>query len=193
MKIPTPIELHPRLTELESKRNTLHIERTAKVAEAAIIRARIQKSPSNGNVAENRVRVILGESPLPDSAPDMTRLEQLLLELNDLNRAIGILDGAIQKEKTVASRLVLNAVKPHVTILGTTFAKAFLDLHAAHLDYNKYIDAVENVGVSVSGLRVCPNGVGFPTDLSGQYSYGIRDFIDAGFLQTSDMPKVLRP
>jgi hypothetical protein len=69
LKIPTPAELHPRLSELETKRNALHVERTGKVAEAATIRARIQTTPSNGNVAENRVRVILGETPLPDAAP----------------------------------------------------------------------------------------------------------------------------
>ena len=193
MKIPNPTVLNPRIGELEAKRTPLHAEKSAKVAEAAIIRARIQQSPSSGNAAENRVRAILGEAPLPDAAPDMSRLEQLLLELNDLNKAIAIIESKIREEKIVASRMVLDAVKPDVGRLGTTFAKAFLELHAAHLGFNKFIDAIEDVGVSVTALRLCPNGVGFPTDLSGQYMYGIRDFIDAGFLQKSDMPKVLQP
>ena len=66
--IPKPTELHPRISELENKRNTLNTEKTVKVAEAAAIRTRIQISPSSGNAADNRVRAILGEAPLPDAA-----------------------------------------------------------------------------------------------------------------------------
>jgi hypothetical protein len=84
MKIPKLTEVNPLLAELETKRNTLHTQKTAKVAEAAVIRARIQDSPSQGNTAENRVREILGETLLPDAAPDMSRLEALLVELNTI-------------------------------------------------------------------------------------------------------------
>jgi hypothetical protein len=192
MKIPTPTELHPRLSELESKRNALHAEKTAKVAEAAVIRARIQESPSTGNVAENRVRQILGEPSLPDSAPDMARLEQLLLELNDLNKAIGILDGAIQAEKTRASRMVCEAVRPEVTKLGTAFAKAFLALHTAQHAYHDYLDQIQDTGASVSSLpHVFISGLGSSRDRSGTFMYGTKDFIEAGYLTPSDMPKVL--
>jgi hypothetical protein len=190
--IPTLTELHPRISELEGKRYALQIEKNAKVAEAAIIRARIQESPSAGNAAENRVRAILGEPVSPDVPPDMLRLDALLRELNDMNKALGILDANIQKERVVASRLVLAAVKSDVATLGKAFAKAFLDLHTCHLGYNKFIDSLEDVGVSVSALRVCPNGLGFPTDLSGTYMYGVCEFIEAGYLEKSQMPKVLR-
>jgi hypothetical protein len=191
--IPTPTELHPRLTELESKRNALHAEKTAKVAEAAIIRARIQQSPSNGNGAENRVRAILGEPILPDSAPDMARLEQLLLELNDLNRAIGILDGAIQKERDVASRLVCDSVRPEVQRLGTKFAKTLLDLYAAQDEYHSYLDAVEDTGARIGSLgRIWINGLGSVRDPCGGYQYAMREFVDAGCLIRSSIPEAVR-
>jgi hypothetical protein len=190
--IPKPAELNPRLSELEGKSNTLHAEKAAMVAEAAIIRTRIQQSPSNGNVAENRVRKILGEPSLPDAAPDMTRLEQLLLKLDDLNRAIGILYGAIQKEKTVASRLVCEAVRPEVTKLGTAFARAFLALHAAQHKYHDYLDQIQDTGASVGSLpHVFISGLGSSRDRSGTFMYGTKDFIEAGYLTPSDMPKVL--
>jgi len=193
MKIPTPTELHPRIVELENKRNALHAEKAGKVAEAAIIRARIQESPSNGNVAENRIRIILGEAALPDAAPDMPRLEQLLTELNDLNSAIGRLDSAIQAERDIASRLVCKAVAPEADRLAKKFAAAFIELHTAHSDYNTFLDAVENTGARISSLgRVWPNSLGHPKDASGPYHYGFREFIDAGYLIRSQVPEAVR-
>jgi hypothetical protein len=190
--IPKPTELNPRLSELQNKQRALHAEKTAKVAEAAIIRARIQDSPSNGNSAENRVRAILGEALLPDTAPDMLRLQHLLQELDTINGAIGRLDSEIQKEHAVASRLVCETVKPEVTRLGKGFAKAFLQLHSAHSEYVRYLDAIEDTGASTTSLgRVWPNSLGHPKDLSGPYMYGLQEFIDAGFLDA--MPKVLVP
>jgi hypothetical protein len=192
-QIPTPTELHPRLSELEGKRNALHAEKTAKVAEAATIRARIQESPSNGNVADNRVRIILGQAPLPDTAPDMARLDRLLLELNDLNRAIGILDGAIQNERDVASRLVCKTVAPEADRLGKKFAVAFIELHTAHSEYNAFLDAVEDTGARISSLgRVWPNALGHPKDASGPYHYALREFVDAGYLVRSQVPEAVR-
>jgi hypothetical protein len=192
-KIPTPTELHPRIAELESKRNKLQTEKTAKVAEAATVRARIQESPSTGNGAENRVRAILGESPLPDSAPDMPRLEQLLTELNDLNRAIGILDNEIRNQRDIGSRMVCEAVKPDVTKRAQAFANAFLDLYAAHQEYDRYLDEVENTGTNISSLnRVFPNYLGSSRDPCGGYHYSLRDFVDGGIIARSDIPQVIR-
>jgi len=193
MKIPKPAELHPRLTELEIKRNKLHTEKTAKVAEAAIIRARIQDSPSNGNAAENRVRAILGEALLPDTAPDMPRLEQLLRELQDINGAIGILENAIYNEKAIASRLVCEAMKPEVTKRANAFATALIDLHAANSEYDRFLEEIENTGTNISSLgRVSINGLGSVKDPCGQYHYGLREFVDLGYLARSDMPKAIR-
>jgi hypothetical protein len=191
--IPTPAELHPRLTELETKRSKLHTEKTAKVAEAAIIRARLQESPSAGNAAENRVRLILGEAALPDSAPDMPRLEQLLIELNDLNRAIGILDNEIYNQRNMASRLVCNAMKPEVTKRGSAFAKALIDLHVTHTEYDRFLDEIENTGTNISSLnRIFLSHLGSPRDPCGAYHYMARDFIEAGYASKSDLHKAIR-
>jgi len=191
--IPTPKELHPRLTELESKRSELHAEKMAKVAETAIIRARIQESPSTGNAAENRVRAILNEAPLTDAAPDMLKLEQLLKELSDLNSAIGRLDSAIQTERDTASRLVCKVVAPEADRLGKKFAAAFMALHTSHSEYNAFLDAVENTGARISSLgRVWPNSLGHPRDASGAYHYGLREFVEAGYLVRSQVPEAIR-
>jgi hypothetical protein len=188
--IPTPSELHPRIAELESKRNALHAEKITMVAEAAMLRARIQESPSNGSAAENRVRAILGEPTIPDVSPDMPRLQELLVKLQAVNTALAILDGEIQKQRLVGQRLVLESVKPEVDGLGRKFATAFLDLHTAHTNYNKIIDSLEDIGVSA--IRVLPYGLGWPTDRSGTYHYGTREFVEAGYLKASEIPKAIQ-
>jgi plasmid stability protein len=193
MTIPTPNELNPHLAELKAKRNSLHTQKTAKVAETAIIRARIQDSPRQGNAAENRVRAILGEPLLPESAPDMPRLEALLVELNTINAALGTLDNRIQVENAKASRLVCEAVKPEVTKRATAFAKALIDLHAANLEYDRYLDEVENTGANISSLnRVFLPFIGASRDSCGGYHYSMREFVDAGIIARSQMPEIIR-
>jgi hypothetical protein len=193
MKIPTPAELHPRIVELVSKRNILQAQKAAKVSEAAIIRARIQNAPSNGNEDENRVRAILGEAPVPTTAPDMERLDELLKDIHALNSAIGILDNEIHNQRNIGSRLVCEAIQPEVTKRAKAFAKALIDLHAANIEYDSYLDEVENTGTNISSLnRIFLSYLGSARDPCGAYHYSMRDFVDAGYLERSEMPKAIR-
>jgi hypothetical protein len=104
---------------------------------------------------------------------------------------MGTIDAAILHETHIASNKLLEAVKPEVTRLGSNFAKAFLALHAAHLAFDQYVSSLEDAGGNVSALRIRPNGLSHPTDRSSAYFYGVREFIDANFLNKNDMPKVL--
>lgn len=193
MKIPKLTERNPRLGELESKRNGLHAEKASKVAEAAVVRVRLQQAPNNGNAAENRVRHLLGEAPLPSAAPDMSRLEALLTELHDLNKAISILDASIQNEKAIASRAVCSEVKPEVTRLGKNFAKALVALHSTHSEYIKFLDSVEDTGASIGSLgRVWPSGLGHFADRSGTYHYAFREFLETGLIDKASIPEAVR-
>ncbi|MEH2485769.1 hypothetical protein [Bradyrhizobium sp. AZCC 2230] len=192
MKIPLLNEVNPHRAELEAKRISLHAQKTAKVAEAAAVRVRLQEAPSAGNAAENKVRAILGETLLPDTAPDMQRLETLLVELNTLNTALGKLDGQIATEKSVASRLVCEQVRPELTRLGKKFAQAFVDLHTAQHEYHSFLEKIQDTGAGIGSLPyVFISGLGSARDCSGTFVYGIKDFIEAGYLAQSDMPKVL--
>jgi hypothetical protein len=193
MKIPTPAELDPHLAELESKRTTLHAEKTVKVAEATALRARIAESPSVGNVAENRVRAILDQPLLPDVSADIPRLEALLTELNTINSALGRLDSLIQTEEAKASRLVCGEVWPEVSKRADAFAKAMIDLHTAHIEYDKYLDQVESTGANISSLkRVFFSYLGSPLARSAGYHYCFAEFVDSGILDRSDVPAEVR-
>lgn len=193
MKLPTPKEVHPILIELETKRNSLNAEKAYKVTEAAMVRARLQTSPSTGSAAENKLRAILGQPLVPDDAPDLPRLQALLEELNVINAALNKLDGIIRKERDVASRLACEVVRPEVMKRAKAFAKALLEMHTANLEYDRYLDDIENTGTNVSSLnRIFLSYIGSPRDPCGGYHYSMRDFVDAGIISRSEMPQAIR-
>jgi HK97 family phage prohead protease len=158
----------PRLTELQDKRSVLLTERTSDVADLAALRAK--ETPNAGNASENRVRAILGEPLLLDVAPDRQAIQTLLQKIPTLNGSIGIIDGLIAAEKAVASRLLCEAQKPEVTKRGKAFAKAFVDLHAAQLEYHAYLDKIQDAGASIGSLpHVFIHGLGDARDRSGTF------------------------
>lgn len=179
----------PRLSDLQSKRNAELTKKTALAAEIANLRAKLaRESPSDGNAADNRVRAIMGEPVLPDTRPDTVSLGEMLQEMQIINRSIAIFDGLITKEKDVASKLLCQAEEEEVTKRGKAFAKAFVDLHASQRAYHEYLDKIQDTGASISSLpHVFINGLGDARDRSGTFFYGMRDFIEAGYL--SSMPK----
>ena len=122
---------------------------------------------------------------------DPERLGQLLRELEDLNIAEKIIGGQIQNEEQQAGKKLIDSQKEEIKRRGNRWAKAYVDVHPAHLDYEELIDALEDAGASVGHLRIRPNGVSHTHDRSGNYFYAIQEFIEAGFLSKGDMPKVL--
>jgi hypothetical protein len=138
------------------------------------------------------VRRILGEEPVAVVPPDTARLAFLLTELEDLNAAMSTIDAAILTETRIANNKLIDSVRPEIARLGNNFAKAFVDLHAAHLAFDEYTDSLEDAGASVGQFRMRPNGLSHPKDLSGAYAYGLKEFIDSGFLNNSNLPKVFK-
>jgi hypothetical protein len=161
--------------------------------ECATIRARMQSaSPDPGNERLNRVNALLGRSTAPVVQPDDMRLQTLLVEIQDLQNAVSVIDRQIEAEEQAASRKLVKSEWSEIERRGNKYAKAFVDFYAAHLDFDEHLDRLEDVGASVGQFRVRPNGVSSPKDPSGSYFYGLREFIDAGFLSKSDTPKVFK-
>jgi hypothetical protein len=191
--IPTPAQLHPRIRELETKLSILQAKQIAMKAEAAIIRARMQDAPSNGNAYDNRVRLILGEAPIPTTAPDAERLDELLRDLQAVNSAIGVLVHDIYNQKQMGSRLVCDAVRPEVVKRAKVFAKAFIALHAAHADYDGFIDSIEGNGTNVASLnRIFINSLGSTRDPCAGYHYSLMDFVDGKIISREELPVAVR-
>ena len=191
--IPKSEALHPVIIEKESKRNKLQTTKVAMVAECTMLRARIQDAPSQGNASDNRVRAILGEAPVPTTAPDVVRLDERLKDLQAINSAIGVLDHELYNERNIGSRLVCDSLKPEVTKRAKVFAQALISLHAAHADYENCIDQIENDGVNVASLnRIHLSHMGSPRDPSGTYHYSLIEFVDSGIISRDSIPLAVR-
>jgi hypothetical protein len=119
---------------------------------------------------------------------DAESLTQMQHELEDLDVAVKTIDGKIQNETRLASNKLLEAVKPELLQRGSKYANAFLALRCEHFEYNQFVDAIEDAGGNISTLRLTPNGLSDPRDASGSYAYGLREFVEAGFLPKSVVP-----
>jgi hypothetical protein len=182
----------PRLSTVRAKMAELQVEKARLKADGAVIRSRIQNAPHPGNEHERRVKEILGETPVAVELSDADQLRSLQRKIETIDAALAVLDAEFQKELRIVNNDLVVSVRPEIKRLGSKFADAFRDLHAAHLEFDDYIDDLENVGASVGQFRIRPNGLSHPKDLSGSYAYGLKEFIDLGFFQKSNMPKVLR-
>jgi hypothetical protein len=191
MKLPTLDSFSPRRSVLRSKRAELFVNINNLKSQCAVIRARMQDSPSPGNLHENRLRQILGEAPVVVSLPDPEQLRTLQKELEILNAAVSTIDAAILAETRIASNKMREAVKPEVTRLGNKFAKAFLALRDEHLEYVEFVEKLDEAGGNVSAIRITPNGLSDPRDRSSNYQYGLREFAEAGFISHSVVRKVI--
>jgi hypothetical protein len=191
MKIPPLDSFSPRLPMLRGKKAELHVNISDLKAQCSVIRARMQDSPSPGTESENRLRQILGEKPVVVSLPDPEQLRTLQKELEVLNAAVSIIDTAILAETRTASNLLLEAVRPEINRLGSKFAKAFLALRSEHLEYVELVDKIDDAGGNISALRITPVGLSDPRDRSGNYSYAMREFAEAGFISKSLAPKAI--
>jgi hypothetical protein len=191
MKIQNLDSYRERLPQLRTKRAELHVENTQDKAQCAIIRQRMAEAPDPGNANERRVAEILGNQPVAVELPDAEQLLALQKKIEARNAAISILDAEIQKEERLASKAMLEAVRPDVNRLGSQFAKDYLASRDSHLAYVKLVDAIEEAGGNVSTLRITPAGLSDPRDRSGNYQYALREFAEAGSLNPSLAPKVI--
>jgi hypothetical protein len=181
-----------RLVQLRQKRAERHVIISNLKSQCAVIVARLQDAPNPGNEREIRLREILGEPPIAVSLSDPDQLTALRKELESQNAAVSIIDQEILIETRYANNRLIESVSSEISRLGKKFADAFRDLHQAHLDFDEYIDGLEDVGANVGQFRIRPNGLSHPKDSSGSYAYGLKEFIDSGLFSKSNMPKVLR-
>ena len=183
-KIPRPEGLNPVITEKKNLLSALNAESATIRADIATTNARMLETPNPGTSAANRIRAKLGQALLPDAEPDLERIKKQRIDLHDVNSAIAILHSEIEKQKTIASRMICDELRPEVTRLGKNFAKAFQNLHAAHSEYNQFLDSVEDTGAAVSPLgRVWPSSLGHPREVSGGYYWGFKEFLEAGLIE----------
>lgn len=185
-------QLNPRLKEVEDRKNALDAHRTSLVKQCGALREAIRNG-DNGNAAERRVQQIIAGATPTIAEPLFDELNARLVELNDVNSALGTLDILIQRERAVASKAACDLVRPEVEKSAKAFATAYLDLYKAHVAYEETLDSVERQGVIISSLnRIWLSSLGSVKDPSGAYKYSFDDFVMAGALSKADVPELVR-
>jgi hypothetical protein len=123
--------------------------------------------------------------------PDEDFLTQTLRKLGDVIVASEIVGSTIQTEERIAGNKQREAVQPEIDRLGNIFGKAFLATRDAHIEYETFVNQLEDAGGNVSVLRISPAGLVNPSERNSPYAYGLRELSEAGFLPKTDVPKVL--
>jgi hypothetical protein len=195
LTIPKPEEIHaPYRDELKGA-TELSLSTGPLRNEIAQLRAMLH---SQGNVfatppESDRVRALAGET-LPPRLPSLQeQLNSKLVELDNRQRAMELRNNKVRQELTVASRMVCAESKPEIDRLGRIYAKAYVELHAAHSEYFRFFDAIEATGASTSSLpKVYPHALGDPADRSGPYHWAMKEFLEAGLIDKASIPAEVR-
>lgn len=191
MKFPTLEDSSPVLRDKLQRRSEIAATTNAKKFEASIIAARIaDKKEQPGNIESNRIKRLLNQEAPLDVLSDREELNKLRGELEFLDRTFHAIDAEIQNEKTAASFLVCDKVRPEHDRLAKQFATRLLALHDAHSEYTNFVESIEETGARTTSLGVIqPTFLGSPRDKSGCYHYSLRDFSDAGHIARSQIPE----
>jgi hypothetical protein len=123
---------------------------------------------------------------------DPERLSQLLRELEDLNIAVSIINGKIQTEEQLAGSKLIASEMDEINLRRGKLAKSLVCVCGEDSEYDQYLDSLESAGASVGHYRIRLPGLGSPRDISSGYAYSLREFIDAGVLKRSDLPKAFQ-
>jgi hypothetical protein len=185
-------QINPKLKQLEDRKVALDARKAALIEECTHLRQAIRDG-QNGSDSERRVKqIIAGEIPT-NATPLTEELNSVLVELNDVNSALGTLDALVQNERRVASRAACDLVRPEVDKSAKAFAAAYVNLYNTHVEYENTLESVERQGVNISSLnRIWLSSLGSVHDPSGSYHYCFEDFISSGALSKRDVPEAVR-
>jgi hypothetical protein len=125
-----------------------------------------------------------------ESLSDRDQLQANLQRLEVINPAISTLDAEILKQSSLASAKMIESQMDEIKRLGKRFAEAFLATRDTHLEYETFVNRLEDAGGNVSALRISPAGLVNPSERNSIYAYGARELSEAGFLP-NDVQKVL--
>lgn len=192
--IPKLVDHSTALAELTAKRDDLASRLVAKEAEKlAYARQSEVEHEQAIDPADARVAALLGAPPPPQRSGRREVLAQMAEEIRDIKRAVEILEAQISVERTKATSVVLEKVAPEYRRRIRAIVDAFKSVHAANVELRDLTTALEDQGISWSGLGVvAPRSLGRPTDPYSPIAMYLKGASDLGFITRSDIPEGLR-
>lgn len=200
-KFPRPEDVSPKFVELRENAARIGREiddlrhRQRALADAGAIRNDAKGDGRVDVAAEARVAKILGRQPLkrepgPDIEKDIRAIDR---DIKDREAALAVLDREIDRERRVASAIIMQRLEPQYRELISHICKSLLQLHDANRRYNAFADHINNGGIDWSGINGMPPWfLGHPNNPDGNMARYLREAVEGGFMKLSEFPAEFR-
>lgn len=177
-------ELMPKRDAIGARLAELEGERLAAII--AFHETGVEPAPPPADPAALRVAELLGEAP-PQVAPGAReRLAELAQRIHDMKRALAVVDGRIQVERSKATAAVLAKVAPEYRQRIRAVAEAYKAAVAAQNNLKDLTDQLDAQELVWSSMGV----VGpMPADSARRF---LEDAARQGFVTVAEIPEELR-
>jgi hypothetical protein len=190
------IKYSDRHLELIDKRNELGA-RLAQVTADALALSRQEQTndttPVEGAI-EQRLAKIMGQEVPPPTPSRLARLSEMAGEIRDLRDAVDFLDAQILVERNMDETAYRAGIAPDFRKKVRAVVLAMKTVHAANLELQEIVDAIENQGMALGSLLTHPpHYIGHPRDTNGTSARFFRDSVEIGAIEKHEFPKELLP
>lgn len=188
-----------RRNELTLKQSSLQLELNELAHELANFRASeaAGRRPVD-HEADRRVAALVdGVAPVAVQPPPhmaaLEKIKQKNQEVDDIKKAIEILDDRISKLVWSASAKVCEKVAPIYAERVAAVARALIKLHAEHVLYDDFADAMNNERVWWAQLNpMPPRFLDASRDKNGNVARYLKEAAASGFISADEIPERLR-
>lgn len=189
-----------RRTELHLKQSALQTELNELARELATFRASeaASRRPVNHEAEQRIAALVDGVAPVAvqPPPPHMAALEKVTKknqELDDIKKAVEILDDRIAQLVRTASNKVCEKVAPIYAGRIAAVARALIKLHEAHVEYDDFADTMNAERVWWGQLNpMPPRFLDSSSDKSGHVARYLKEAAASGFIDPAEIPERLR-
>jgi hypothetical protein len=195
VNIPSLSEIDPTYTELEKKKNDLIADQSKDQKQVDDIFSELLengRSPAQRE-RDNRIARLIDDATVeipPDGRAQIPALNQ---RIEDRRLAIEVLNGKLDSERLVASKMICQRIGPEHSRRVVAMCRALIDLRDAMANYEQLVSELQSQDVAWTTLHPMqilfagrPND---PQDRIGQY---LREAEKFGFIEKSSIPPELK-
>jgi len=193
--LPTLESVSPKYAELVARK--VELNERLRLAQDDVVRLTRSLAGSDMEVVgerEQRIASLVGDPPPALKSPILEKINTTKAEVAELKEAARLVDIRVREEWLKASAAVCELVQEqHRAIMLEMFSKAS-ELHAVWVQHEALIDELRRAGVAISGLRSrSPDFCGrHPSAKDAELACWMREMIEAGFVERSDLPELYR-
>ncbi|MCC8972158.1 hypothetical protein [Bradyrhizobium brasilense] len=189
--VPTLAEASPKYAEIIERRQNLLTELSSTDAEAARVEVQVRSGPRE--LRRAKVAELVGDQVSAVAVPTPERLMELRQHVRALKDAVSVLDQRIGEERTRASIIICDQIRPEHHRRAREMCLRLLKLHEAMLSYAELTEALNAEDVSWSHMGPAQLlALGGPRDSQSRMAIWLREMVQAGHLDATEIPQALR-